>query len=198
MKLSVHPAAIPGVLIVENEVYEDPRGFFMEVFREDVFREHAALGLPDHFVQLNHSRSVRGVTRGLHFQWDPPMGKVMRVTMGSAFLVAVDIRKNSPTLGQWFGLEVSDVNRRLVWAPAGFARGLCALSDFAEVQYKCTAIYSRTGESGIRFDDPDIGIQWPEVGGFILSDRDRNAQRLAQWLASPASDTFQYEASPTQ
>src|SRR5215467_8767915 len=140
------------------------------------------MGLPHEFVQDNHSRSAKGVLRGLHFQWEPPMGKLMRVTVGSAFLVAVDIRKGSPTLGQWFGLEVSAENRKQVWAPAGFARGFCALSEFVEVQYKCTAIYNSKGESGIRWNDPDIGIEWP-ITNLQLSEKDRNAPSLAQWLA---------------
>ena len=182
------------IVVLVPQVIEDERGFFLETYRADSF---AALGLPHVFVQDNHSRSKKGVIRGLHFQWDPPMGKLMRVTVGSAFLVAVDVRKNSPTLGKWFGLEVSAENKKLVWAPAGFARGLCVLSDYAEIQYKCTAIYNRPSDSGIRFDDPDIGIQWPEVGGYILSDRDRNAQRLAQWLASPESEALKYEGRPS-
>ena len=183
------------IVVLVPEVIEDDRGFFLETHRADIF---AALGLPQVFVQDNHSRSKKGVVRGLHLQWNPPMGKLMRVSYGTAFMVAVDIRKNSPTLGKWFGLEVSAENKKLVWAPAGFARGLCVLSDYAEVQYKCTAVYNRGGEAGIVFDDPDIGIQWPAVGGYILSDKDRNAQRLAQWLASPASDALQYEASPAR
>jgi dTDP-4-dehydrorhamnose 3,5-epimerase len=163
----------------------------MEVYRADQYK---ALGLPTEFVQDNHSRSKRGVLRGLHFQWDPPMGKLMRVTYGSAFLVAVDIRKGSPTLGRWFGVEVSAQDKKQVWAPAGFARGFCAVSDFAEVQYKCTGIYNPKGESGIRWNDPKIGIQWP-VKEPELSGKDRQAQTLDEWLASPASNHFQFEKS---
>ncbi len=176
------------IVVLNTEVFEDERGFFMEASRADQFK---ALGLPCDFAQDNHSRSKKGVVRGLHFQWDPPMGKLMRVTSGSAFLVAVDIRKGSPTLGQWFGLEVSAENKKQIWAPAGFARGFCALSDFAEVQYKCTAIYNSKGESGIRWDDPDIGIKWP-IPDCILSEKDRNAQTLREWLASPYSESFKY------
>jgi dTDP-4-dehydrorhamnose 3,5-epimerase len=178
------------VVVIVPEIIEDVRGYFMETFRSDKFGE---LGLPGEFVQDNQSWSRKGVIRGLHFQWDPPMGKLMRVIAGNAFLVAVDIRKGSPTLGQWFGIEASAENRRQVWAPPGFARGLCATSDFAEIQYKCTGIYNSKGESGIRFDDPRIGIQWPNVGGFTLSDKDRNAQTLAEWLASSEARHFAYE-----
>jgi dTDP-4-dehydrorhamnose 3,5-epimerase len=170
------------------DIFQDSRGFFMETFREDQFKAH---GLPYHFVQDNHSRSAKGVVRGLHFQWEPPMGKLMRVTQGSAFLVAVDIRKGSPTLGKWAGIEASAENRREVWAPAGFARGFCVLSDFAEIQYKCTGAYNNKGESGILWNDPAIGIQWP-VTNAELSEKDKKAQTLAQWLASPASENFKY------
>lgn len=120
------------------------------------------------------------------------MGKLMRVSLGSAFLVAVDIRKGSPTLGKWAGVVTSDENRRQVWAPAGFARGFCVLSDVAEIQYKCTGIYNNKAESGILWNDPQIGIEWP-LTDVQLSDKDRNAQTLAQWLASPESSNFSYE-----
>ena len=163
----------------------------METYREDQFGQ---LGLPTRFVQDNHSRSSRGVLRGLHFQWDPPMGKLMRVTLGSAFLVAVDIRKGSPTLGKWFGVVASSENKRQVWAPAGFARGFCVLSEFAEIQYKCTGIYSPKGESGILWSDEAIGIDWPlAIADIQLSEKDKNAQTLAQWLARPESGNFRYE-----
>src|SRR5215469_7586853 len=155
MEIRVESRHLGDVVILVPEIFQDARGFFMETFREDQFK---ALGLPDSFVQDNHSRSTRGVVRGLHFQWNPPMGKLMRVTAGSAFLVAVDIRKGSRTLGKWVGVEASSENRRLVWAPAGFARGFCVLSEFAEIQYKCTGLYNSLAESGIRWDDPEIGI----------------------------------------
>jgi len=119
------------------------------------------------------------------------MAKLMRVTVGAAFLVAVDIRKGSPTLGQWFGVEVSAQNRRQVFAPAGFARGFCVLSDVAELQYKCTGIYNPKAESGIRWDDPSIGVKWP-VSAPILSAKDAKAQTLEEWLNSPESDHFRY------
>ncbi len=177
------------VVVLAPDVFGDQRGFFMETYRGDQFRE---LGLPDDFPQDNQSRSQGGVVRGLHFQWDRPMGKLMRVTRGAAFLVAVDIRKGSPALGQWFGIEVSEENKKLVWAPAGFARGFCVLSDFADVQYKCTATYNPKAESGIRWDDPAIGIKWP-VSQAILSEKDRTARTLAEWLATAESESFRYE-----
>jgi dTDP-4-dehydrorhamnose 3,5-epimerase len=119
------------------------------------------------------------------------MGKLMRVTAGSAFLVAVDIRKGSPTLGQWVGVEASVENRRMVWAPAGFARGFCALSDGTEIQYKCTGIYNGKAESAIRWNDPAIGIKWP-LTDVLVSDKDTRSRSLAEWLASPESEHFRY------
>jgi dTDP-4-dehydrorhamnose 3,5-epimerase len=122
------------------------------------------------------------------------MGKLMRVTSGSAFLVAVDIRKGSPTLGRWFGLEVSAANKRQVWAPAGFARGFCVLSDVCEIQYKCTGIYNKRGEGGIRWNDAEIGIEWP-IQDPVLSSKDANAPTLREWLAMANSEHFKYDGA---
>jgi dTDP-4-dehydrorhamnose 3,5-epimerase len=188
MEINVEARYLDQVVVICPQVFEDSRGFFMETFRVDQFQK---LGLPTEFVQDNHSRSAKGVLRGLHFQWDPPMGKLMRVSYGSAFLVAVDVRKGSPTLGQWCGVEVSGANKKQVWAPAGFARGFCVLSDFAEIQYKCTGLYNNKAESGIRWDDPAVGIKWP-IQDPVLSDKDRKAQTLAEWLNSPNSEHFKY------
>ena len=189
MDCKIESRFLGEVVVLVPDIFRDARGFFMETFREDQFK---ALGLPHKFVQDNHSRSTKGVLRGLHFQWDPPMGKLMRVTLGSAFLVAVDIRKGSPTFGKWAGVVASEENRRQVWAPAGFARGFCVVSGVAEIQYKCTGIYNNKGESGILWSDPAIGIEWP-LTDVQLSDKDKKAQTLAQWLASPLSDNFRYE-----
>ena len=189
MQLKIEKTEIDGVCVVIPEVFEDDRGFFMEVYRADQFK---TLGLPHSFVQDNHSRSAQNVLRGLHFQWEPPMGKLMRVTHGTAFLVAVDIRKGSPTLGKWFGAELSAENKLQIYAPAGFARGFCVLSKSAEIQYKCTGVYNSAAESGILWNDPEIGIDWP-VKAPVLSAKDEKAQTLAQWLSRPESDYFQYE-----
>ena len=178
-----------AVVVVSPKVLGDERGFFMETYRFDNFRD---LGLPTEWVQDNHSRSAKGVLRGLHFQWSPPMGKLMRVTQGTAFLVAVDIRKGSPTVGQWFGLEVSAENKKQVYAPYGFARGFCALTDGCEVQYKCTGLYNSAAESGISYRDPMIGIEWP-LKDVVVSEKDAKAQSLAEWLKSPLSDNIIYE-----
>ncbi len=188
MRLQIESRHLNGVVVIVPEVFKDDRGFFLEAFRRDQFQE---LGLPTEFVQDNHSGSVRGVVRGLHFQWDPQMGKLMRVTVGKAFLVAVDIRKGSPTLGKWFGTEASAEDRRQVWAPAGFARGFCVLSEFAEIQYKCTGIYSNKAESGIRWNDPAIGIDWP-IKNPIISSKDSTAQLLDEWLKREESNRFRY------
>jgi dTDP-4-dehydrorhamnose 3,5-epimerase len=192
VKVSVRRTSIPEVLVVEPDVFEDERGFFMEVFREDVYAEHAHLGLPSGFVQVNHSRSTQGVIRGLHFQWEPPMGKLMRVARGEAYIVAVDIRPGSPTLGRYESIVASDANRLQVWAPASFARGFCALSPIADVEYYTTGTYSARAESGIRWDDPTIGIDWPTESP-TLSARDAAAQSLSDWLARPEADVFRYE-----
>jgi dTDP-4-dehydrorhamnose 3,5-epimerase len=190
MKTEVIFEALNGLKVLQPEVFEDERGFFCEVYRKDIY---TSLGIPDEFVQDNHSRSGYGVLRGLHFQWDPPMGKLMRVTRGEAYLVAVDVRKGSPTLGHWHGELVSASNKKLVYAPAGFARGFCVTSEVAEIQYKCTGVYSNKAESGIRWNDPQLSIDWP-VTTPTLSARDINALPLEQWLASKESDHFKYKA----
>ena len=186
MKMNLETTSIEGICVLRPQLFEDERGFFLEAFRADIFEK---LGLPTTFVQENHSQSKRGVVRGLHFQWDPPMGKLMRVTSGRAFLVAVDLRKSSPTLGQWHGVEVSAENKLQVWAPPGFARGFAALSDVVDVQYKCTGIYNPEGESGILWNDPRIGIDWP-LTDARLSAKDATAQTLAEWLERPESNYF--------
>jgi dTDP-4-dehydrorhamnose 3,5-epimerase len=189
VKLTVRQTSLPDVLVVEHEVFEDERGFFMEVYRADLFAAHADLGLPSTFVQLNHSRSAHGVTRGLHFQWDPPMGKLMRVTRGEAFLVAVDIRPDSATLGRYESIVASESNHLQLWAPASFARGFCTLSDVAEIEYLTTGTYNPLAESGVRWNDPQIGIDWP-VQEPILSRKDAETQSLAEWLERPEAQAF--------
>ncbi len=188
MPLKMESRHLAEIVVLAPQVFEDERGYFMEAFRADTFKD---LGLPQSFVQENHSYSRKGVVRGLHFQWDPPMGKLMRVTRGAAFLVAVDVRPGSPTVGKWFGIESTAENRKLVWAPASFARGFCALTDDVEVQYLCTGVYNSKAESGIRWDDPEIGIAWP-LQSQIISEKDRKAQTLAEWLASADARHFAY------
>jgi dTDP-4-dehydrorhamnose 3,5-epimerase len=188
MQITIESRHMRDVAVVVPGIFADSRGFFSETFRSDQFD---LLGLPTGFVQDNHSRSSKGVLRGLHFQWDPPMGKLMRVTVGEAFLVAVDIRKGSPTLGKWIGVECSAENRRMVWAPAGFARGFCALSDGTEIQYKCTGVYNSEAESAIYWNDPVLKIKWP-LDDVTVSEKDSAARGLQEWLASPESDNFRF------
>lgn len=191
MKIDFEDTPLPGVVLVRPTVFEDERGSFSEVFRSD---SYSRAGLPGSFVQWNRSRSARNVTRGLHFQWDPPMGKLQTVTSGSAFLVAVDIRRDSPTLGRWFGIELSAADRVLLWAPAGFARGFAVTTEWAEIDYLCTGVYNPTQESGIRWDDPEIGIAWP-VTTPILSKKDSEAQPLRLWLERHESHKFSMKES---
>ena len=183
MPFTIEPTPIPEVLIARPRTFPDERGWFAEIVQVDSF---APLGLPTRFVQVNQSRSSRGVVRGLHFQWDPPQGKLMRVVTGRALMVAVDIRPGSPTLGHHVKVEASADEPVLFWAPASFARGFCALSAVTEVEYFCTATYNAASETGIRFDDPDVGISWP-VAEPLLSPKDAAAGSLADWLARPES-----------
>ena len=186
MQIRVENTPITDVKIVVPEVFQDPRGFFSEIYRRDQFK---GLGLPEEFVQLNHSRSAKGVLRGLHFQWEPPMGKLMRVTEGRAFLVAVDIRPDSPTLGKSFGIELDADSKHQVYAPAGFARGFCVLSEFAQIEYLTTGCYNSKAEGGILWNDPALGIKWP-VENPTLSEKDKVAPTLAQWLKRPEAAHF--------
>jgi dTDP-4-dehydrorhamnose 3,5-epimerase len=188
MQMRKESTGIRNCEVLIPKVFEDARGFFLEVFRADEFQQ---VGLPGVFQQWNHSRSCKNVIRGLHFQIDPPMAKLMRVTFGEAFVVAVDIRKGSPTLGRHFATIASADNKKMVYAPAGFARGFAALSDFAEVQYLCTGVYNVKTESGIRWNDPALAISWP-VRNPVLSVKDENAQTLDEWLKRPESDAFTY------
>ncbi len=188
MPFTVEETAIPEVRIVRPRLFADDRGWFTEILRADAFAE---LGLPDRFAQVNQSRSMRGVIRGLHFQWDPPQGKLMRVVTGRAFMVAVDIRPGSPTLGRVVTLEASADEPVLFWAPAPFARGFAALSDVAEIEYFCTAAYDAAHEGGIRWDDPRLAIPWP-VRQPLLSPKDAAAGSLDGWLARPESAAFSW------
>lgn len=187
MKIAIENTSIEDVKYIHPQVFRDKRGFFLESYREDVWHE---AGLDIKIVQANHSGSAQNVLRGLHFQWDPPMGKLMRVIFGKAFLVAVDIRRNSPTLGRWEGRILEAETPLFFWAPAGFARGFVVLSDFAEIQYFATGTYNADGESGILWNDPEVGIDWP-VSNPILSDKDTLQMPLATWLEQPESHRFE-------
>ncbi len=169
--------AIDGVCLIEPVVHGDHRGFFMESYHKDRF---AALGIAHDFVQDNHSRSRAGVLRGLHYQLGRPQAKLVRATRGRVFDAVVDLRRGSPSFGRWVGAELSEENRRMLYAPAGFGHGFLVLSEIAEFQYKCSDFYAPEEERGIRWDDPSIAIDWP-LGGLepILSDRDLAWPHLA-------------------
>lgn len=160
--MKVTPTAIPDVLIIEPKVFGDARGFFYESFNGKAFDE--AVGRHVEFVQDNHSRSVKGVLRGLHYQIQQPQGKLVRVARGAVFDVAVDIRKSSPTFGKWVGVELSEDNHKQLWVPPGFAHGFLVLSDSADFLYKTTDYYAPAHERGLRWNDVTLAIDWPDCG----------------------------------
>jgi dTDP-4-dehydrorhamnose 3,5-epimerase len=168
------PTRLSGPILVESEVYGDHRGFFQETYRRNAFAE---LGIDDDFVQDNHSRSRRGIVRGMHFQ--PGMAKLVRCAHGAILDVLVDIRRGSPAFGQWEGFELSDVNHRQLYCPDGFAHGFCVLSDEADVVYKTSAYYDPEQERGFAYNDADVGVQWPGDLELIASARDAGAPALA-------------------
>lgn len=172
------PTDLAGVLVLEPKVFGDERGYFMETYNRGEFRR--ATGFDVDFVQDNHSHSGRGVLRGLHYQLDPPQGKLVWVTAGAVFDVAVDLRRHSPGFGSWTGVELSSENHRQVWIPPGFAHGFYVIADWADVNYKTTEFYSQTGDRSLRWDDPTIAVKWPLEGAPSLSIKDRNAPLLDQ------------------
>lgn len=170
---------IPDLVLLEATAHGDERGFLVETFRENVWREH---GVDAEFVQENHSRSAQGILRGLHFQLRPGQAKLVRCSRGAIWDVAVDLRRDSPTYKRWEGVELSDRNHRQLFVPVGFAHGFCVLSDEADVQYKLSSYYDPETEAGIRWDDPEIGVGWP-ISEPQLSERDRQAPTLAEIAA---------------
>lgn len=180
--MKVTPTELPEVLILEPKVFGDERGFFMESFNQQAF--DAAVGRHVDFVQDNHSRSVRGVLRGLHYQLPPhAQGKLVRVTTGSVFDVAVDMRRSSPRFGRWVGVELSADNHRQLWIPPGFAHGFLVLSDSADFLYKTTAYYAPECEAAVRWDDPAVDVAWPDSGSTpVLSVKDTAAPKFAEAL----------------
>ncbi len=174
--------SLPGVLLIEPKVFGDDRGFFMETYRIDLFRE---AGITGAFVQDNHSRSARGVLRGLHYQEPNPQGKLVRCPRGALFDVAVDIRVGSPAFGRWFGVELSEANKMMLWVPPGFAHGFCALEEGTDLVYKCTALYDPKNDRSILWNDPALGIEWP-VRSPVLSAKDATAPTLAEATVLPS------------
>ena len=178
-KLIATETNLPGVVVLEPQVFGDDRGFFFESFNEEIFAEK--VGYPVNFVQDNHSKSYFGVLRGLHYQINQAQGKLIRVVEGAVFDVAVDIRTSSPTFAQWFGIELTADNKKQLWVPPGFAHGFAVVSDVAQVLYKTTAYYAPSSERSIRWDDPAIGITWPRgVAIPLLSEKDEKASALAE------------------
>lgn len=176
--MQITDTKIPEVKIIEPKVFGDERGFFFESFNQQQFE--AAVGYPVNFVQDNHSKSSKGVLRGLHYQLPPhAQGKLVRCVVGEVFDVAVDIRKSSPTFGQWVGVHLSAENKRQLWIPEGFAHGFVTLSDTAEFLYKTTDFYHRESEGAITWNDPELNIQWP-VNEVFLSEKDQLAKTFSQ------------------
>lgn len=174
--MKVIETALPGVLIIEPKVFGDDRGFFQETWNTQTF---ADAGLTMDFVQDNHSRSARGVLRGLHYQLENPQGKLVRVSQGAVFDVAVDIRRSSPHFGKWVGVELSGENHRMLWIPPGFAHGFTVLSESVDFLYKCTTLYHPPSDRSLRWNDPAIGIDWPNLGmAPLLSAKDEAAPLL--------------------
>ena len=165
---------LDGVLIIKPQIFEDERGFFLESFNKDIYSE---VGIDFDFVQDNHSRSTKGVLRGLHFQKTKPQGNLVRVVKGKVFDIAVDIRRGSATYGQWEAVILSEENKTQFWVPPGFAHGFMVLSDIADFEYKCTGYYDQSDEGGIIWNDPYLNIPWPDKNP-ILSEKDANAPKL--------------------
>ena len=187
--MKITETSLSGVLLIEPKLFHDERGFFFETFNRERFR---AAGMPGDFVQDNQSRSRRNVVRGLHYQEPNPQGKLVRCVRGAVWDVAVDVRDGSPTFGQWYGVELTDENQRMLWIPQGFAHGFCALTD-ADLTYKCTDFWAPACEQTILWNDPEIGIQWPiDVAEAIVSSKDQAGVGLRE-----ARKTGTYRTSGT-
>ena len=181
--MNIIETRLPGVLIFEPRVFGDARGFFVETFREE-WLQRASVGV--RFIQDNQSRSSKGVLRGLHYQMEHTQGKLVRVSRGAVFDVAVDVRRDSPNFGKWEGVVLDDVRHLQLYVPPGFAHGFCVLSEEADFNYKCTDYWHPQSETGILWNDPALGIQWPEIGmPFALSDKDRALPLLADQTLLP-------------
>lgn len=182
MQITVTQTPIEELLVLDAKVFHDERGFFMETYSK---RDFQSIGIQDEFVQENHSRSEKNVIRGLHFQDErAPMAKLVRCTRGKIFDVAVDIRSNSETFGKWFGIELSEDNKKMLYIPVGFAHGFQTLTDLTEVQYRQTSYYNPKAEKNISWDDPELNISWP-ITDPTLSERDQNAMSFTQYKTSP-------------
>ncbi|HWH13158.1 MAG TPA: dTDP-4-dehydrorhamnose 3,5-epimerase [Miltoncostaeaceae bacterium] len=175
--MEVLATGLPDVRLVRPRVHADARGFFAETYRDDRLR---AAGITETWVQDNHSRSSRGVLRGLHFQTAPGQAKLVRCARGAILDVVVDLRRGSPAYGRWEAHRLADEDLRMLYIPIGFAHGFCVLSETADVVYRCSSYYDAATEAGIAWDDPDVGVEWPLAGEAVVSDRDRAAPRLRE------------------
>jgi dTDP-4-dehydrorhamnose 3,5-epimerase len=171
------PTRLDGLVLLEPDVHGDARGFFVETYRSAAWSDH---GVPSEWVQDNHSRSRRGTVRGMHFSLPPGQAKLVRCARGSIWDVVVDLRRGSPTFGQWEGVDLDDETHRQLYVPVGFAHGFCVRSEIADVAYKCSDYYDPALERGFAFDDPEVGIPWPEDVELLVSARDREAPRLSE------------------
>lgn len=186
---------LPGVIVIEPKIFGDKRGFFLETFRQDTLEQ---AGINVSFVQDNHSRSSQGVLRGLHYQLTQTQGKLVRVTSGSVYDVAVDVREGSPTFSQWYGTELNEENMRMMYVPPGYAHGFVVLSESADFLYKCTDYYHPESEQGIAWDDPDIGIEWPinDLSAKIaLSEKDKSNLLLKDQPSNKLPDYSDFKLS---
>lgn len=174
--MKIIKSKLEGCVIIEPKVFNDDRGFFLETYSVQRYLTMTGIDLP--FVQDNHSRSTKGVLRGLHFQRKNPQGKLVRVVRGSVFDVAVDIRENSKTFGQWEGIELTEANQKQLWIPPGFAHGFLVLSDIADFEYKCTDYYDPLDNQAIHWQDPDLAIAWPKDINIITAEKDASAPSL--------------------
>lgn len=168
---------LDGLVLLAPRVFGDERGFFVETYRDEVWSQY---GIPTGFAQDNHSRSRLGTLRGIHFQTHPGQGKLVRCARGAVFDVVVDLRRDSPTFGEWEGVVLDDERHHQLWIPVGFGHGFCVISDVADFAYKCTNVYDAATEAGFRFDDPDVGIEWPDLDPLIYSERDHQAPLLSE------------------
>lgn len=184
--MEVRETKLQGLWILTPAIHSDNRGFFKEIFHIQKFAE---MGIDFSIAQINQSHSQKNVVRGLHFQWGKPLSKIIRVTQGAAYMVAVDIRKRSATLGQWVGVEVTGDNHTILYAPYGFATGFCALSN-VDVEYLYSTVYNPDGEGCIAYNDPTVAVAWPATDP-IVSDRDKSGLSYQEWLLRPESEIFQ-------
>ncbi len=191
--MKIEPTIFEDAFVIVPNVFGDSRGYFHEVYHKEKFHE---LGLNVEFVQDNLSKSTKGVLRGLHFQWNPHQGKLVRAVTGKIYDVIVDIKRDSPTFGKWFGIELSEENHKMLWIPPGYAHGFLTLSDEVILEYKCTGVWNGNCEASIRYDDPEIGIVWP-LTDVVVSEKDMEGMSLREWAENENFDVFNDTLPPT-